>query len=122
MKRVEFEKALRDALDDLPEMFRGALKNVAVVVEDRPPDWLLDELGIPPDDTLYGFYHGVPLPERSVADSGSLPDKISVYREPLEEDFPGREELVREIRMTLLHEIGHYFGMDEEDLYRLGYE
>lgn len=122
MNRGRFEKALREALDELPEMFRGALENVAIVVEDRPPDWLLDELGIPPDDTLYGFYHGVPLPERSVSDPGSLPDKISVYREPLEEDFPARGDLVREIRMTLLHEIGHYFGMDEEDLHRLGYE
>ncbi len=121
MSRVRFEKALRDALDDLPELCRRALENVAVVIEDRPPDWLLDELEIPPDDTLYGFYHGVPLPERSVADSGTLPDKISVYREPLEEDFPDRKELVREIRMTLLHEIGHYFGMDEEELARLGY-
>ncbi len=122
MRRAEFDKALREALDDLPDMFRGALSNVAVVVEDWPPDWLLDELEIPPDDTLYGFYHGVPLPERSVADSGGLPDKISVYRGPLEEDFPDRRELVREIRTTLLHEIGHYFGMDEEELARLGYE
>ncbi len=121
MSRARFEKALREALDDLPEMFRGALSNVAVVIEDRPPDWLLDELEIPPDDTLYGFYHGVPLPERSVSDSGTLPDKISVYREPLEEDFPDRRELVREIRTTLLHEIGHYFGMDEDELSRLGY-
>ncbi|MGE5189996.1 MAG: metallopeptidase family protein [Gemmatimonadota bacterium] len=122
MKRGHFERALREALDELPELFRGALKNVAVVVEDRPPAWLLDELGIPEGDTLYGFYHGVPLPERSVSDPGSLPDKISVYREPLEEDFPDRAELVREIRMTLLHEIGHYFGMGEEELARLGYE
>ncbi len=121
MGRVRFEKALREALDELPEMFRKALSNVAIVIEERPPDWLLDELEIPPDDTLYGFYHGVPLPERSVADPGGLPDKISVYREPLEEDFPDRRELVREIRMTLLHEIGHYFGMDEEELERLGY-
>jgi predicted Zn-dependent protease with MMP-like domain len=71
---------------------------------------------------LYGFYHGVPLPERSVQDSGLLPDKISVYRGPLVEDFPDRRELCRQIRITLLHEIGHYFGMDEEDLSRLGYE
>ncbi len=122
MRRAQFERALREALDDLPEMFRAALSNVAVVVEEWPPDWLLDELEIPPEDTLYGFYHGVPLPERSTADPGGLPDKISVYRGPLEEDFPGRKELVREIRTTLLHEIGHYFGMDEEDLARLGYE
>jgi predicted Zn-dependent protease with MMP-like domain len=103
-------------------MFREALRNVAIVVEERPPDWLLEELDIPPGETLYGFYHGIPLPERSVLDSGTLPDKISVYRDPLEEDFRDRGELVRQIRMTLLHEIGHYFGMDEEDLARLGYE
>jgi predicted Zn-dependent protease with MMP-like domain len=117
----DFDRALRKALSELPPMFRDALSNVAVVVEDWPPDWLLDELDVPQDDTLYGFYHGVPLPERSFQDSGNLPDKISVYRGPLEEDFPGREELTREIRITLLHEIGHYFGMDEEELDRLGY-
>ncbi len=122
MGRGGFEKALAQAMDSLPAEFRAALRNVAVVVEDWPPDWLLDELGVPPDDILYGFYHGVPLPERSVADPGSLPDKISIYRGPLEEDFPDPRELRGEIRITLLHEIGHYFGMDEEDLRRLGYE
>jgi predicted Zn-dependent protease with MMP-like domain len=95
----EFDRALRKALSELPPMFRDALANVAVVVEEWPPDELLDELGVPPDDTLYGFYHG-----------------------PLMEDFPDRRELCRQIRITLLHEIGHYFGMDEEELSRLGYE
>ena len=103
-------------------MFKDALANVAVVVEEWPPEELLKELEIPPDDTLYGFYHGVPLPERSFQDSGNLPDKISIYRGPLVEDFPNRNELRRKIRITLLHEIGHYFGMDEEELSRLGYE
>lgn len=122
VSRVRFETILRDALDGLPVRFREALGNVAVVVEEWPPDWLLDELGIPPDDTLYGFYHGVPLPERSVTDPVRLPDRISIYRGPLEEDFPDPRELREEIRMTLLHEIGHYFGMDEEELSRLGYK
>lgn len=121
LRREEFQMVMREALDDLPEMFRKALDNVAVVVEDWPPEWLLDELGIPDDDTLYGFYHGVPLPERSVSSYGNLPDKISVYRGPLEEDFPDRTELRLQIRLTLLHEIGHYFGMDEAELDRLGY-
>jgi predicted Zn-dependent protease with MMP-like domain len=103
-------------------MFHEALANVAVVVEDWPPGELLEELGIPPDDSLYGFYHGVPLPERSVQDSGLLPDRISVYRGPLIKDFPDRNELSLQIRITILHEIGHYFGMDEEELSRLGYE
>jgi len=117
-----FENVLRQVLDDLPGMFRESIRNVAIVVEDRPPDWLLDELGLPPGETLYGFYHGIPLPERSVLDSGNLPDRISVYRGPLMEDFRDPGELARQIRTTLLHEIGHYFGMDEEDLARLGYE
>jgi len=116
-----FDRVLRQAIDDLPAMFRDALRNVAIVVEEWPPDWLLEELAISPGETLYGFYHGIPLPERSVLDSGSLPDRISVYRGPLEEDFRDPGELARQIRMTLLHEIGHYFGMDEEDLARLGY-
>ncbi|MGB3398839.1 MAG: metallopeptidase family protein [Candidatus Deferrimicrobiaceae bacterium] len=119
---VAFDNVLRQALDDLPGMFRESLRNVAIVVEDRPPDWLLDELDLPPGETIYGFYHGIPLPERSVLDSGNLPDRISVYRGPLMEDFRHPGELARQIRTTLLHEIGHYFGMDEEDLARLGYE
>ncbi|MBE0602956.1 MAG: metallopeptidase family protein [Deltaproteobacteria bacterium] len=121
MGKSGFDRALRGALSELPPVFRDALANVAVVVEDWPPDWLLDELGIPHDDTLYGYYHGVPLPERSFQDSGNLPDTISIYRGPLLEDFPNPGELSREIRITLLHEIGHYFGMDEEELERLGY-
>jgi predicted Zn-dependent protease with MMP-like domain len=120
--RIDFQDVLRQALDDLPEPFRQALENVAIVVEEWPPGWLLDELGVPPEETLYGFYHGVPMPERSVSLSGNLPDKISIYRGPLQEDFPRAAELRRQIRVTLLHEIGHYFGMDEEALERLGYE
>lgn len=116
-----FDEVLRQAIRDLPAMFRESLRNVAIVVEEWPPDWLLEELEVVPGETLYGFYHGIPLPERSVLDSGNLPDKISVYRGPLEEDFPDPGELARQIRMTLLHEIGHYFGMDEEDLSRFGY-
>jgi predicted Zn-dependent protease with MMP-like domain len=122
MGRDDFTRALREALSELPPMFHDALANVAVVVEEWPPKELLDELEIPPDDTLYGFYHGVPLPERSAQDSGLLPDVISLYRGPLVEDFPDRGELCRQIRITVLHEIGHYFGMDEEELSRLGYE
>ena len=122
MGQDDFSRALQEALSDLPPKFHNALANVAVVVEEWPPDDLLEELGVPPDDTLYGFYHGVPLPARSIQDSGLLPDMISVYRGPLVEDFPDRSELRRQIRITLLHEIGHYFGMGEEELSRLGYE
>jgi predicted Zn-dependent protease with MMP-like domain len=121
VNRARFERILSRAVEKLPEEFRKALDDLAIVVEEWPPDELLDELEIPPEDTIYGFYQGIPLPERSVGDPYRLPDVISVYRGPLEEDFPDPGELQREIRITLLHEIGHYFGLDEEELHRLGY-
>lgn len=121
MQRQRFERILSRAVDALPSEFRKALDDVAIVVEGWPPDDLLDELEIPEEDTIYGFYQGIPLPERSVGDPYRLPDIISVYQGPLEEDFPDPAELERQIRITLLHEIGHYFGLDEEALERLGY-
>ena len=120
--KSEFDRALEKALRLLPSVFQDALANVAIIVEDRPSRRLLDELGVSGDETLYGFFHGIPLPERSVNDSGNLPDAISIYRKPLEDDFPDPVELAGEIRVTLLHEIGHYFGMEEEELERLGYQ
>ena len=87
-----------------PEIAR-ALRNIAVVVEDENPD----------DPDLFGLYEGVPLPERG-DDAGSLPDRIAIYRLPLEEEFPDPLDLEREIRITVLHELGHYFGLDEHRL------
>ena len=86
--------------------------NIAVVVEDENPE----------DPDLYGLYEGVPLPERSSADSGSLPDRIAIYRRPLEEDFDDPAELEHEIRVTVLHELAHYFGFDEDRIGELGYD
>jgi predicted Zn-dependent protease with MMP-like domain len=107
---VTFDDHVRAALDELPPALAGALKNVAVVVEDENPD----------DPDLFGLYHGVPLPERG--DMAGLPaDTISIYRVPLEESFPDAEELREEIRITVLHELGHYFGLDEERIDELGY-
>jgi predicted Zn-dependent protease with MMP-like domain len=110
--RPTFEEHVRAALDSLPPELAQALENVAVVVEDEHPD----------DPDLFGLYEGVPLPERSSADSGHLPDRISVYRAPLEETFSDPAELEREIRITVLHELAHYFGIDEDRLTELGYE
>ena len=106
-----FEDHVRAALDSLPPEIARALRNVAVVVEDENPD----------DADLYGLYEGIPLPERGDV-SGSLPDRIAIYRLPLESDFRDAEELRREIRITVLHELGHYFGLDEDRLAELGYE
>jgi predicted Zn-dependent protease with MMP-like domain len=108
---VTFDDHVRAALDDLPPHIAKALRNVAVVVEDEHPD----------DPDLFGLYEGVPLPERTDM-SGMLPDKISIYRIPLEESFPDPLELEEEIRITVLHELAHYFGLDEERIAELGFE
>ena len=109
--RSSFEEHVQAALDSLPPNIASALRNVAVVVEDENPD----------DPDLFGLYHGIPLPERGDG-AGLLPDKISIYRIPLEESFPDPEELREEIRITVLHELGHYFGLDEDRIAELGYE
>jgi predicted Zn-dependent protease with MMP-like domain len=110
-RKPTFEDHVRAALDELPPHIAAALENVAVVVEDENPD----------DPDLFGFYHGIPLPERGDT-SGQLPDKISIYRLPLEDCFPDPDELEREIRTTVLHELAHYFGLDEDTIAELGYE
>jgi len=108
---VAFEDHVRAALDSLPPTIASALRNVAVVVEDENPE----------DPDVFGLYHGVPLTERG-DDVGLLPDKITIYRIPLEESFPDPQELRQEIRVTVLHELAHYFGLDEDRIAELGYE
>ena len=108
---MTFDDQVRAALDELPQHLAAALKNVAVVVEDENPE----------DPDLLGLYHGVPLPERGDM-AGALPDKISIYRIPLEESFPDPDELREEIRITVLHELAHYFGLDEDRIADLGYD
>jgi predicted Zn-dependent protease with MMP-like domain len=108
---MTFDDHVRAALDELPPEIAVALTNVAVVVEDENPD----------DPDLFGLYHGVPLPERGDM-AGVPPDKISIYRLPLEETFPDVDDLREEIRITVLHELGHYFGLGEDRIAQLGYE
>jgi predicted Zn-dependent protease with MMP-like domain len=108
---VTFDDHVRAALDELPPHLAAALENVAVVVEDENPD----------DPDLLGLYRGVPLTERGDV-AGMPPDTISIYRLPLEESFPDRGELQEEIRITVLHELAHYFGLDEDRLAELGYD
>ena len=108
---MNFEDHVRAALDELPPHLASALTNVAVVVEDENPE----------DPDLFGLYHGVPLPERGDM-AGLPPDTISIYRIPLEDSFPDPEELRSEIRVTVLHELAHHFGLDEDRLAELGYD
>jgi predicted Zn-dependent protease with MMP-like domain len=105
---MEFEEQVRAALDDLPPEFAKAIENVAVVVEDEDPV----------EPTLFGVYQGI---GPGLDHTGSLPDQIVIFRRPLERAFPDPEELRREIRVTVLHEIGHFFGLDEDRIRELGY-
>lgn len=118
----EIRKEVARIVDRLPRRYRDHLGNVEFVVEQRPSDALLRAEGLDPrHDSLYGIYQGVPLPERSSLDLPLLPDKITIFAEPLLEDFPDPDELREEIRLTVLHEIAHYFGMDEDEIEDLGY-
>ena len=108
---MTFDDEVGAALDLLPPEFAAALENVAVVVEDENAE----------DPDLFGLFEGVPRPERGDA-VGLLPDKITIYRLPLEESFPEADELREEIRVTVLHELGHYFGLDEDRIAELGYD
>ena len=122
MNHDKIRKVVAQVLDRLPRQFRQQLRNVEFVVEQRPSAELLRSEGLDPRmDTLYGLYQGVPLPDRSSLDPPLLPDKISIFAEPLLRDFADPEELRDEIRLTVLHEIAHYFGMDEEEVEDLGY-
>ena len=109
---MRFDDAVTQALDSLPAELRDAMSNVAIVVEDENRE----------EPDLYGLYTGIALPDRTSSYGGVLPDKIAIYRRPLEEDFghdPGL--LVEEIRITVLHEIAHHFGIDEDRLDELGW-
>ena len=120
MERAKFILLIRRALRDVPEPFHSRLREVDIVVKTRPTRDDLREAGLPPGESMYGFYRGVPLTERT-SDYGMVPpDIINVYQEPLEEDFPDEADLVEEIRVTVLHELAVFFGIDDARLEELG--
>ena len=109
-------------LDKLPRRFRKHLQNIEIVVEDKPGRDLMLSVGLDPrHDTLYGLYQGVPLPDRSAFYPPILPDKITIFSQPLLRDFSDPEELRDQIRTTVLHEIAHFFGFDDDEIDKLGY-
>ena len=109
---MTFEEQVRTALDSLPPELSEAMSNVEIVVEDENSE----------DPNIFGLYLGIPLTERGGEYAGALPDKIAVYRLPLEDEFgDDPERLVEEIRITVVHEIGHHFGIDEDRLAELGW-
>jgi predicted Zn-dependent protease with MMP-like domain len=118
----DLRKEVASVLDKLPRQFRKRLDNVEVVIEERPGEELFREAGLDPEqDTLYGLYQGIPLPDRSSLYPPILPDKITIFSEPLLRDFPDPDELREQIRTTVLHEIAHYFGFDDDEIDKLGY-
>jgi len=122
LNQQDIRKEVVRIVDKLPRRFREQLRNVEFVVESRPSADLLRAEGLDPrHDSLYGIYQGVPLPERSSLDPPLLPDKITIFAEPLLEDFSDPDELLDEVRLTVIHEIAHYFGMDEDEIGDLGY-
>src|SRR5262245_33685738 len=108
MKRKQFELLVEQAYRRIPERFREALANVEIIVEDWPKPELMEEVTGDPDEVLYGLFVGTPITERHFDDVVQLPAVIYIYQGPLEEDFPSRKELEREIEVTLVHEIAHY--------------
>jgi predicted Zn-dependent protease with MMP-like domain len=119
VSREEFEALVEEALAQLPEEFAEALDNVAVMVEEEPADEDLEGVGIDPQDPerdeLFGLYQGTPLTERDSFYS-ALPDRVLVYRGPILRACSTRREVIREVRETVQHELGHYFGMEEDEL------
>jgi predicted Zn-dependent protease with MMP-like domain len=122
MDRHRFRVLVAEAIDELPERFAAHLRNIEVIVDDEPTAELLEDLGMQSrHDTLLGLYEGTPLGERCGDDSLSLPDRITLYYRPLVRACRNPVALRREIRRTLVHEIAHYFGLEDEEIEREGY-
>ena len=119
MTRRQFEALVEKALRRLPKAFKDKIKNVAVVVEDWADDETLADMGIEPPDTLYGLYRGIDLTRRDSGYGNVLPDTVTIYQGPIEEDCEDEDEMGDLVRETVIHEIGHYFGLDDETMHRI---
>ena len=111
-----FEKLVAEALASIPRRFRDAMSNIAIVVEDEPEPALLEEMDVEPDGTLLGLYQGTPLTERQWSYGNTLPDRILLFQGPLERESDDEDDLIVAIGETLIHEIGHYFGLSEDEI------
>jgi predicted Zn-dependent protease with MMP-like domain len=118
MDRSSFEKLVEKSLRRLPEPFREQLRNITIEIEDEPPQDVLDDLGME-DDALYGLYQGVPLTEREWNFGNVLPDRIFIYQGPIERDAANASDMEEIVLDTVVHEIGHFFGFDDDELYQI---
>ncbi len=114
-----FERLVEQALDRIPQPFAAALDEVAVVIDDEPSPDQRRENDLGPDDTLYGLYEGVPRTEWG-ADWVAAPNRITIFRRPLLEDYPDPDDLADEVRITVIHELAHHLGIDDDRLGELG--
>lgn len=121
VSKAHFERLVERAIGELPEQFARVLVEVPIEIRQRPTRRELRSVGLGEDESLLGLYRGRPRTVRSVEDSGTMPDVIYIFQEDVELACDSEEELVRQVRTTVLHEIGHHFGMSEEDLDQLGY-
>src|ERR1700736_4913610 len=116
LRRAEFERVVNEALESLPKRFAEMVENVVIAVEDEPSDEDLESIDDGDDDSeLLGIYRGVALTERS-HDMQLLPDEIAVFRGPINRVARDRNDAVREVRETVIHELGHYFGLDDDEM------
>ena len=116
LPRAEFERLVREAVGLIPRRFREEMRNLALVIETKPAPELLAEMEIEPPDSLYGLYQGTPLTERTWDFGNNLPDRITLYQLPIEEDCEDEDDIREVIGETLIHEVGHYFGLSEEEI------
>ncbi|MCK4532664.1 metallopeptidase family protein [bacterium] len=116
MNKIAFEKLVKTSLDDLPTKFLRKMENIIIVVEDVPSKDVLLRFGVKNPLHLLGLYHGVPLGKRGYRYGNVLPDKISIYKKSIEALCRTEEEILLKVREVVMHEIGHYFGMSEEEL------
>jgi len=119
LPRDKFEALVADALASIPKRFREAMKNIAIVVEDEPAPELLVEMEIAPPETLLGLYQGTPLNERPWNYGNQVPDRVVIFQGPIQRESQGERDLVIAIGETLIHEIGHYFGLSEEEIAKI---
>ena len=121
LTRTEFERLVDEALEGIPDEFRRYLEGVAVEIEPEPDERTMAVLGLRSRRDLLGLYHGRPLTNRSTEDAASWPDSIVIYQRNIERMCRTRQAVRRQVRKTILHEVGHHFGLSEEDLDGLGY-
>ena len=121
VSKSQFGRLVEQAIEELPDEFAEFLEEVPIEIRNQPTERQLERAGVKPGGLLLGLYQGRPRTQRSVEDSGMMPDVIYIFQEPIQLVCNNEAELLRQVRVTVLHEIGHHFGLSEDDLSRLGY-